>query len=140
MNEPALVGPDMAHPVLKTAISVLILVVGLGCAWWSLNAPKRFALAERSALGGNRPWRRLGAVLCVLLSIMFVVGAHAIDVPDRWRSYAAFWILMLILLLWLCGLALRDLWHTRRLLADHRSGVSLFADSHAPASSEQSRP
>ncbi len=140
MIEQPSVGIDMAHPILKTAISVLILVVGLSCAWWSFIVPDRCVSTARRAIGSNRPGRRLGAVICLLLSIMFVVGAHGIDVPDHWRSYAAFWILMLILLLWLCGLALRDLWHTRRLLADHRSGVSLFAGSRAAASSEKPRP
>ena len=51
---------------------------------------------------------------------MFVLGAHLVDIPDRWRPYAVFWIVMLFLLLWLCALAVKDLRYTRQLLAQRQ--------------------
>ena len=49
---------------------------------------------------------------------MFVLGVYLVDVPDRPRAYAAYWIIMMGLVVWLCGLAVRDMLYTRRLLRE----------------------
>ena len=111
----------MAPPLLKFLLSACILATGLGCAWLYLRRPSRAGGAGHQALGGERPWRRVGAGICLVMAIMFVLGAHLVDIPARWRPYAVYWIVMLVLLLWLCALALKDLRYTRRVLAQRRA-------------------
>jgi drug/metabolite transporter (DMT)-like permease len=68
-----------------------------------------------------RPWRRLGAAICVLLAIMFVAGITLIDRPARPGLFIAFWLLILGLICWLCVLAIKDVLHTRKMVADWRA-------------------
>ena len=110
----------MAHPLLKLLVSAFILSMGFVWTWLYLRklTPAR---ASAPSLGGARPRRRLGAAICFVLSIMFVLGAHLVDVPDHPRVYAAYWVVMLVLLLWLCMLALKDVRYTRRVLNNRRA-------------------
>lgn len=107
---------------MDVVASILILLGGVACAWLYLGKPpvspddtSRFA-----ALAADRPWRRLGAAICLLLSIMFVVGLYAVDVPANPKAYAAFWLIIMVLVLWLCVLAIKDVLHTRRILQEWR--------------------
>ncbi len=51
---------------------------------------------------------------------MFVLGVYVVDVPDYPRAYAAYWLVMMILVVWLCVLAIKDMLHTRRMIAEWR--------------------
>jgi len=127
----------MAPAWLKFLISALILASGCACAWRYLRSAE--GGGQASPLRGHRPWRRVGAGICLVLAIMFVLGANLIDIPDRPRVYGAFWLVMLGLLLWLCGLALKDLHYTRRLLAEARArhaAAGASGTGPAPASTE----
>ena len=55
-----------------------------------------------------------------MLAVMFVVGVYAVDIPDRPVPYAAYWIVVLGMVVWLCALAVKDMRHTRRVAARWR--------------------
>lgn len=101
---------------MKLAICIAILVTGLVCGWVYLFRPLCRGEGE-----GERPWRRLGGGICVVLGVMFAVGVWLVDIPERPRPYAAFWLVMLVLVAWLCVLAVRDLAYTRRQQAARRA-------------------
>ncbi len=72
--------------------------------------------AAASPLSSHRPWRRLGAAICALVSVMFYAGIHHLD-PARFpRVFIFYWIIILLLVVWLCGLALVDMLYTRKLM------------------------
>ena len=77
---------------------------------------------RRGVLGGSRPWRRLGAAICLVLAIMFVGGLYLMDARTSPRAFAAYWLVMLVLALWLCALAIKDVLYTRRMLIAWRKG------------------
>lgn len=94
----------------------MVLLLGLGCGWYYL----RGALAHDGALGGQRPWRRVGAGICVVVAVMFVLGVYLVDIPDHPRAYALYWTIILGLLMWLCALAFKDVKYTLRLIRVRR--------------------
>lgn len=117
----------------------IVLIAGLLCAWFYGRTPRLLrpqskpesvddslrrgdASPRRSddslRRGNDRPWRILGAGICVVVAVMFVVGVAAVDIPQRPRAYAAYWLVILFLLLWLCCLAIKDVLYTRRLLGE----------------------
>lgn len=113
----------MVNGTLKLVLSLLILAVGMGCAGhYFLGSARRSIDAGIGAFDGDRPWRRVGAVLCLVIAVMFVVGAYLVDVPARpqARAYAAYWLVLMVLVFWLCGLAIKDVRHTRRLVFRRR--------------------
>lgn len=69
----------------------------------------------------DRPWRKLGAVIAVLLSIMFVVGVQFLGTGGGPGTYLAYWLVMLVLVIWLCVLAIRDVMFTRRWIEERRA-------------------
>jgi hypothetical protein len=95
----------------------LIGLAGLGCSvWlWKQSSARGPAAQNNELLRGNRPWRRLGAVIAGFVSVIFFAGANFIDARRTPRSFAWFWLLVLALVLWLCGLAVVDAVHTYRL-------------------------
>lgn len=101
---------------MKLAICVVILATGLVCGWVYLVRP-----LWDGAGGDDRPWRRLGGGICVLLGVMFVFGVYLVDIPEKPRPYAAYWLVMLGLVVWLCVLALRDIAYTKRQYAARRT-------------------
>jgi len=108
--------------------SCLILIGGAACAWFYLRRPvigppPTHSVTESceteatiAALGHARPWRRLGAAICLLLSVMFVLGIHLLDEKRSFRLYVAYWSVMMMLIVWLCTLAIRDILYTRQLV------------------------
>ena len=103
----------------------IVLVAGLMCAWFYGRTPRMMRSRSKPESGNDsprrvddRPWRSVGAAICVVVAIMFVVGVAAVDIPQRPRAYAAYWLVILVLLLWLCCLAIKDVLYTRRLLAE----------------------
>lgn len=78
---------------------------------------------------GNRPWRRVGAAICLVLAIMFVLGVYLVDIPQRPWAYAAFWLVMVVLVIWLCILAAKDILYTRQVIAKWRAERKTLRDA-----------
>jgi uncharacterized membrane protein len=72
-------------------------------------------------LSGDRPWRKLGAVIMLLLAVMFVLGIYVLDEHRGVWFYALYWLIMMMLVLWLCVLAVRDVVYTRQLIIRWRN-------------------
>jgi len=108
---------------LKWLACALVLASAAAIAWYYLRRTKDLHAASDPPLFSReaRPWRRLGAAICVVLAIMFVAGITLIDRPARPGMFIAFWLLILGLICWLCVLAIKDLLHTRKMVADWRA-------------------
>ena len=65
----------------------------------------------------GRPWRPLGAAICGLATVMFILGVCLLDEKRGRTGFMLYWFVELGLTLWLCVLAFKDLRHTRRLTA-----------------------
>jgi hypothetical protein len=94
-----------------------VALAGLACSvWlWRQSSVRGPAVRGNELLRGDRPWRRLGAAIVGFVSVIFFAGANFIDARRTPRSFAWFWLLVLALVLWLCGLAVVDALHTYRL-------------------------
>ena len=101
---------------MKLLISIGIFVAGAAFGWFYLRKPGVPDDSRYRELVGNRPWRRLGAGICVLLAVMFVLGVYVVDIPERPMPYAIYWAIMLGLVFWVCVLAMKDMKHTRRVV------------------------
>jgi hypothetical protein len=106
--------------ISKLLVSVIVLATASTLALVYLRrghdvAPARYPLA------GHRPWRKLGAAICLLISVMFVLGIYVVDIPDRPIPYAIYWLIMLGLVVWLTTLALKDIMYTRELVHRFRN-------------------
>ena len=121
----------MSFPVLKLLFSLGILVAGAALAWFYVRKPSIPHDARARVLGGRRPWRRLGGAICLLLAVMFVLGVYVVDVPDNPRVYLAYWTVMMGLVLWLCVLATKDIFYTRRIIARRRDGKARPSESRS---------
>ena len=118
--------------ILQIVFSVLVIGFGLTCALIYLRKPRaRGGSAAGEKDRDERPWRRIGAAICLLVSVMFVVGVYTEDTPDRPRAYAAFWVVIMALVLWLCGLALKDLRYTQKKIAQWRARKPSFKGASA---------
>ncbi len=108
---------------MQHVLSIFILLAGAAFAWFYLRKPPapQSDNPTIAALLADRPWRRIGAAICLLLSVMFVVGLYAVDVPASPKAYAAFWLIIMVLVLWLCVLAIKDVLHTRRIVNEGRA-------------------
>ena len=127
----------------KLLTSIFLLATAATLAWVYLRkghdvAPARYPLA------GHRPWRKFGAAICLVISVLFVVGIYVVDIPDRPIPYAIYWLIMLGLVIWLTALALKDIMYTRELMhrwrAQSRSpeGFDASVDvTHKPGPQQQ---
>lgn len=106
---------------IKVLVCVSVLLGGLGFAVMSWRSRVGKVDSRFDALLGDRPWRRLGAGIGVVLSVMFVVGVWLVDIPDHPVPYAAYWVIILGLTVWLCVLAVLDAFHTRRVFDQWRA-------------------
>lgn len=88
---------------------------------WHYRRPPPLPADETFDLRGDRPWRRVGAVLCLVVSLMFVAGLYLVDVYAFAAWYALYWLVLLFLVLWLCVLAVRDVLYTRHLIERQRT-------------------
>jgi len=109
-------------------VSLVVLLLGLGCGWFYLRGvPARDGLL--GPLAGERPWRKIGAAICTLVAVMFVLGVYLVDIPDHPRAYALYWTVILGLLVWLCVLAVKDVKYTLHLIRQRRQQRG--AEEHA---------
>jgi hypothetical protein len=136
---------------LKLLLSILVLAIAAACAWFYLRPPVGGTVPEDSPLRiirGHRPWRRLGAAICLLVAVMYVLGVYLVDIPRHPRAYAAFWLVLMLLVIWLCVLALRDILYTRQAIAKWRARRKPSSDRQAgrgahaelPAKPEEPQP
>jgi len=105
--------------MVKALLSILALTGGALFAW-HYRRPPPLPADETLDLRGDRPWRRVGAVLCLVVSLMFVAGLYLVDVYAFAAWYALYWLVLLFLVLWLCVLAVRDVLYTRHLIERQR--------------------
>jgi len=63
----------------------------------------------------RRRRRTLGMAIMALISVVFFLGANYIDPRPHPNLSLLFWIVLLVMLVWLCVLALVDLAEVRRL-------------------------
>lgn len=108
--------------MLKLLYSVLLFATGLACGWFFLIRPTIRRQPDGTALPDDRPWRRVGAGVCLVLGIVFPLGIYRQDSFRSPHVFLAFWAIIIVLVFWLFVLAMRDLAHTRHLLQSRRSG------------------
>jgi hypothetical protein len=99
---------------VKLTIAAAVLAMGLFLARYLFRSARVRPRGGFDDLLGERPWRRLGAGIALVVAVMFVVGIYVVDIPDRPVPYAIFWLIMLGMVVWLCYLAVKDALHTRR--------------------------
>ena len=81
------------------------------------SGPNGVAADPNPFLVQDRPWRRLGAAICGLVSVMFFVGVNFLDSKREPVTYLVFWIVVFLLIVWLCLLVGIDILRTQRLRA-----------------------
>ena len=105
--------PDSVHWFFTTGLCGLGFGVSVWYVWAS--SPTAEPDGEAPPAAQERPWRRRGAIVCAVTSVLFYVGMHFVD-PSRWpKTFLGIWIVVLLLAFWLCLLAVADMLHTRRL-------------------------
>lgn len=106
---------------MELTISLIVVAFAVSIALLYLRQRPAKHVANR--VGGDRPWRRLGAGICLLVGVMFAVGLARLNPHSGPRSFTWYWIVVLLLILWLCGLAIKDLLYTRTVLSRWRAGL-----------------
>jgi len=107
---------------VKLTVCILLFVGGLACGWIYLLRPLHLRRQGPVPPVDERPWRRVGAGICVVLGVMFPLGVYLLDEHPPPKVYAGFWSVMMVLVLWLCVMALRDVAYTRRVMRSRRRG------------------
>ena len=114
-------------------ITGAISALGLFCAagYWAGERRRlqQGGVRRNPLLADPRPWRGVGAAIVALLAVMFFLGINFATPRASPRAYALFWLMMLLLLLWLCSLAWVDIRHTRRLALHQLSRARVEIDS-----------
>ncbi|RJP32737.1 MAG: hypothetical protein C4547_13555 [Phycisphaerales bacterium] len=101
---------------MRILLLILIIAIGAAVGWLYLFRPAPLS----SQMGGPRPWRRLGAAICVVTTVMFVAGVALMDEFQTPRIGLIYWSIILFLVFWLCVLAIRDACFTCSILARRR--------------------
>ena len=115
------------------------LILGLG-----LSIAVAYVLVRRSSAATEPGWwdrldtpegvrkrahrRSFGMVIVVVVSSATFVGIMALDPLSGPRQFGYYWLLVLLMVMWLCGLALADIRQTLRVHRRwrvRRSGASL---------------
>ena len=100
--------------------------------WWD-----RFDTPEGVRIRAHR--RSFGTIIVVVVSTATFLGINFLDPLSGPRQFGYYWLIVLLMVMWLCGLALADI---RQTLCVHRrwrvrhSGASLkrYLQAHAPSS------
>ena len=100
--------------------------------WWDrLDTPEGVRIRARR--------RSFGMVMVVVVSTATFLGINVLDPISGPRQFGYYWLIVLFMVMWLCGLALADIRQTlcvrRRWRARH-SGASLerYLQARAPSS------
>ncbi len=133
---------------IEFVVSALILVLGLSIAvayvlvrrswtaiepgWWD-----RLDTPEGVRIRAHR--RSFGMVIVVVVSTATFVGINFLDPLSGPRQFGYYWLIVLLMVMWLCGLALADIRQTLRVHRRWRvrhSGASLerYLQARAPSS------
>lgn len=94
---------------MPTLISILITLSAAAIMVHQLMRPNH-----------ERPWRKIAALICVLLASMFLFGLYVLHPRTHPAVVIVYVGCMLLLVLSLFVIALRDLVHTRKTLRDMR--------------------
>ncbi len=132
-------------------VSTLILGLGLSIAggyllvrrssaaaepgWWD-----RFETTEGVRIRAHR--RSFGMVIVVVVSTATFAGINFLDPLSGPRQFGYYWLIVLLLVMWLCGLALADIRQTLRVRHRRRvqhPGASLEQYLQAPAPARMTR-
>lgn len=97
--------------------------------WWDrLDTPEGVRIRVRR--------RNFGMVIVVVVSTATFVGINALDPLSGPRQFGYYWLIVLFMVMWLCGLALADIRQTLRVHRQWRarhSGASFERYLQAPA-------
>ncbi|MBU0718314.1 MAG: hypothetical protein KJ749_08705 [Planctomycetes bacterium] len=104
----------LENTAIKAVFSVLMIAFGIANAWFYLRKPPGRLGSVESPKQDERPWRRVGAAIGLVVAVMFVLGIYIVDIPDYPRAYAAYWAVIMGLVIWMCVLGIRDALHTRQ--------------------------
>lgn len=82
----------------------------------------------------RRRRRRLGATIIVTTSVAFFVGVNFLSPRESTLGFLLFWLVVLVLILWLYGLAVADLLATRAVKRKRMASISKpLADVTTPS-------
>ncbi len=134
--------------ITEFAVSALILGLGLSIAvayvlmrrtsaaaepgWWD-----RLDTPEGIRIRAHR--RSFGMVIVVVVSTATFVGINFLDPLTGPRQFGYYWLIVLLMVMWLCGLALADIRQTLRVHREWRmrhseASLERFIQAHAPSS------
>ncbi|MFQ5589846.1 MAG: hypothetical protein ACE5HE_01670 [Phycisphaerae bacterium] len=114
----------MSSSTLKLVYTLGVLVAGGILAYCYLRKPAYRRDRRGDTVGGCRPWRQLGGAISLVLAVMFALGAYAVDVRNHPWASMVYWTAIMGMALWLCALAMKDIWYTREMVARRRSATS----------------
>ncbi len=122
---------------LGLSIAVVYVLVRRSAAatepdWWD-----RLDTPEGVQIRAHR--RSFGMVIVVVVSMATFVGINSLDPISGPRQFGYYWLIVLFMVMWLCGLALADIHQTllvRRRWRARRSDASLerYLQARAPCS------
>ena len=122
---------------LGLSIAVVYVLVRRSSAdtepgWWD-----RLDTPEGVRIRAHR--RSFGMVIVVVVSTATFVGVSVLDPLSGPRQFGYYWLIVLFMVIWLCGLALADVRQTlcvHRRWRTRRSDASLerYLQAHAPSS------
>lgn len=108
--------------VMNLVLPIVVLLIAVIISLVYLAKPVSESKTKAFSIGGYRPWRRVGAAICLLIAVMYIVGISRLNAEASPRTFILYWITILLLVLWLCALALKDLLYTRATIARWRAG------------------
>ena len=137
--------------IFSTTIEFVVsaAILGLG-----LSVAAAYVLVRRSSAATEPSWwdrldtpegvrirahrRSFGMAIVVVVSTATFVGINFLDPLSGPRQFGYYWLIVLFMVMWLCGLALADIRQTLRVHRQWRvrhSGESLerYLQAHAPA-------
>ena len=115
---------------MNTVVLTVVMMIGVLIGWLYLWKP----VPVCSSMGSSRPWRRLGAAICVVTAVMFVAGISLLDERSSPRLGLIYWGVISIMVLWVCLLAMKDMRYTYRVITQRRAEQSLGKNSNSPSS------
>jgi hypothetical protein len=111
----------------------LILALGYLCICALGKDQRHKGLYDASGWAAHRRRRYTATTLVAAISVAFFVGVNFLDETASPLFFVGFWLGVIVLLVWLCTLALADLRQTRREHRRHLADVARnFAESMKP--------